>query len=368
MNRKALLVVAMATAGPWCLGADTDLGELTDRKAYDRLWNAALEVMKKHFHVRYAEKKGGRIVADSMVRNTTGRKTRVKVEAKIVRDDDYFYDVEVRVTNQMDTSEPSALSRRQSRYLWYSVGFDQEAETKLVNEIKDQAFGKPKPFPSNQSPFGSPRGREYPPSRIVIPAKPTGTKQKATKYQPRRRSSHLLLIMVPNSRPNKDVVPLVVRGEDEFRKGRYAVAASTFREALMTDPHPAVKFALGHALFAKGDYGFAAAALREGLRGVSDGPARKLDTRQFYGAALDYEAHRKRLEKWLAEHPDDKQAKFLMGYVCYFGGDLDRAQAIFSELLSANADDAAVKPFMKCLSDRAKAQPTVVQAATTTDH
>ena len=367
MNCKALLVVVMAAAGSWCLGEDTDVGELTDRKAYDRLWNAALEVMKKHFHVRYAEKKGGRIVADSRIRNTTGRKTRVKVEAKIVRDDEYFYDVEVRVTNQIDTSEPSALSRRQSRYIWYSVGFDQDAETKLVNEIKDQAFGKPKPFPSNQSPFGSPKGKVYPSSHTVGPAKPTGSKQKATQYRPRRRPSHLLLILVPSGRPSKDVVPLVVRGEDEFRRGRYTEAANTFREALMADPHPAVKFALGHALFAKGDYGFAAAALREGLREVSDAPVRELDTRQFYGATLDYEAHRKRLEKWLAEHPDDKQAKFLMGYVCYFGGDPDRARTIFAELLSTNADDAAVKPFMKRLSKAARTQPTVVQAATTAD-
>ena len=343
MKRVACVALAAMLLGSWCWGAEGD--ELSDGQARDRLWAASLQVMGKHFLVRHAAKSRGRIVADSRISSRRGPKSRVKVESRLMRDDEGFWDVEVRVTNQIETSEPTSIGRHQPRYQWQSAGFDHDAETKLVNEIKEAAFGKAKGFPTKFMTGDSPEGKKYPPSRLVIPSERDQAKQGVRAYKPSGRPCHLLIIRVPSRRPSRKVTPLVVRGENEFREGRYDTAAATFQQALMTDPHPAVKIALGNALSAKGDYGFAAAALREGIQAVPNCAQTKMDARSFYGSPKDFEAHKKRLAKWLAEHPDDKQAKFLMGYLCYFSGDVDGARAVFAELLAANAKDPVVKPF-----------------------
>ena len=343
MRRFACAVLAALLVGVWCFGAEKD--EVDERQARDRLWAASLQVMRQHFLVRHAEKSRGRILADSRISSRTGPKTRSKAESRLLRDGEGFWDVEVRVTNQVEISEPTSMGRHQPRYQWQSAGFDHDAEAKLANEIKEAAFGKGKGLPSKFMTGTSPEGKKYPPSRLVIPSQRDQARQGIRTYQPSSKPCHLLVIRVPQRRPSPKVTPLVVRGENEFRDGHYGTAAATFQEALMADPHPAVKIALGHALFAKGDYGFAAAALREGIQAVPNYAQATLDTRSFYGAPKDFDAHKSRLATWMSKHPDDRQAKFLMGYLCYFSGDMAGARAVFAELLAANAKDPVVKPF-----------------------
>jgi len=350
MKRIAILTLAALCVGGPLLGAEQDM---SNKEARKRLWDASLKVMRKHFLVRRTEKSRGRIVADSRISSRGGQKTRVRAESRLLEDKDGLWDVEVRMTHQVEISMPTTFGRYQSRYNWQSVSFDDEGEAKLVNEIKAEAFGEAKALPTKFMKVGSPEGKTYPPSRLVIPGIGRKGSGGRTEYRPLARPSHLVLIVAPKRRPSKQVVPLMVRGEEEFRQGKYRDAATTFREALMADPHPAVKVALGHSLFALGDYGVAAATVRDGIKSVADVPGMKVDPRDFYGERKDFDGHRARLEAWLAKHPRDRQATFLLAYVCYFSGDRDTARRLFTSLLAADESDSAAKSFV----DRLRREP-----------
>ena len=367
MARVTQLLIVVAALGAPCSAEETNAGtSMTDREVHDALWEASLKVMKQHFFVRHAEKTRGRIVAESPIRVAMLDKSRQKIESRILRDDDFYWDLEVRVTNQVDTSLPTHLARHQPRYVWRAVGFDHDMEAKLVNEIKQQAFGEIKSLKdSNFMPVGSPKGKVYPTGRIIIPGKSSqgAPANPAATYEPPKAPSHLIIIMLPNRSPRKDVIPFMVRGEREFREGKYDAAAATFREALMTDPHPAVKFALGHSLFATGDYAFATATLREGIQAYPSCTNAKMDARRFYGSIKDFEAHRTRLAAWITDHPDDRQARFLMGYLLYFSGDVEGARRAFEPLLKANQKDPEARSFWSQLESRPQATPAAGKPA-----
>ncbi|MFP4056276.1 MAG: tetratricopeptide repeat protein [Candidatus Brocadiia bacterium] len=118
-----------------------------------------------------------------------------------------------------------------------------------------------------------------------------------------------------------------------FAQGRFERAAEAYRAAAHKKPDdPMTAFALGHGLFAVGAYAEAAGALRRGLRLYPDFVGVRMDRRHFYGDPAAFEAQLQRLEAFVAAHPDDRPARFLLAYNYFFSGQRQAAREHFQAL------------------------------------
>jgi hypothetical protein len=151
--------------------------------------------------------------------------------------------------------------------------------------------------------------------------------------------------------PAADLDALVEQGRDLFRKGDYMGAAEAFRQAILKDLNdPIAKFGYAHALFALGNYPFAALALRLGMKLLPEWPILGGDLRDLYGNEDDFNAHVKALDQYLTERPDDPAALLVAGYVHYFSGNLDRAEPAFEHLIELDQNDPVAQKFVEAVS------------------
>ncbi|MFO0984197.1 MAG: tetratricopeptide repeat protein [Planctomycetota bacterium] len=139
---------------------------------------------------------------------------------------------------------------------------------------------------------------------------------------------------------------LVDRGNELFHGGDYVSAAEAYRQAILADlSNATAKFGYARALFALGNYPFAALAIRMGMKLAPDWPVVGGDLRDGYGNTQDFTAHAQALDRYRSERPDDPAALLVAGYVHYFTGDFDRAATDFDRLVQANASDEVAKRF-----------------------
>lgn len=157
---------------------------------------------------------------------------------------------------------------------------------------------------------------------------------------------------------NEAAVTWLEEGARHFKAGRYAEAADAFRQAMLLEPENAVpKFALAHALFALGDYGNAAFLIRRGMKILPDWPREGSSLHELYGKPGDLKEHVLALRVYLDLHPDDLDARFLLGYVAFFTGDLDGAEAAFSAVLAANPASVEAQAFLERIAEIRKLLP-----------
>jgi hypothetical protein len=143
---------------------------------------------------------------------------------------------------------------------------------------------------------------------------------------------------------------LLAVGSQYFAQGDYLQARDTFRRAVVAQPkNPNARFAYGQALFALGQYQSAAEAIRQGLALDQTWPGVEMDLRNAYGDPSEFARQLGQLETYLAGHPDDATARFLLAYNLYFTGQKDRAREEFTKLAEANPLDKAPELFLNYL-------------------
>jgi len=136
---------------------------------------------------------------------------------------------------------------------------------------------------------------------------------------------------------------IIDRGDDLFVRGQFAEAVVAYRAAAAKAPtDPLASLALGHGLFATGQYTPAARALRRALQLHPELVGVRMSRRQFYGDPAAFNRQLARLERHVAQVPGDHAARFVLGYNFFFTqqhakaarhfavlGDADREAALF---------------------------------------
>jgi len=180
---------------------------------------------------------------------------------------------------------------------------------------------------------------------------------------------------------------LLALGEKAFRRGQttasssdFDVAFSYFERASVIAPHaPETLVSLTHARFATSSVAYAAAAhyLRQALKYLPELPLVPLRPKLFYGsdtaAASRYVRHLARLEKHLADMPDDVDALLLLAYFRWFSGLTNDARVALATAMTIAVEDndkdtvEAVDTFWAGMVRSGKASGKLLPAAVTRD-
>lgn len=126
---------------------------------------------------------------------------------------------------------------------------------------------------------------------------------------------------------------LIQYGDTAFQSQEYSKAAAWFREATRQHPgRPIPHLALGHALFAMGNYRESSLALQQGLSLLPQWVGTTTDVRGFFSDRADFGRRLGDLEHHVSAHESDENARFLLAYVYYFSGQRSEALPLFWQL------------------------------------
>ena len=121
-------------------------------------------------------------------------------------------------------------------------------------------------------------------------------------------------------------------GDRAFAEERYGDAVRHYARAIECSPKdPVLHLVLSDALFATGDYHYAAHCLRRALELQPDLLEVEFDKRNFYGDPSGFDHHILLLEGFLTDHVLDDDARLLLGANYLFGGDPDGTVTLFSD-------------------------------------
>lgn len=157
----------------------------------------------------------------------------------------------------------------------------------------------------------------------------------------------------------------VVLADNYFREGRYQDAVENYKRALSFLPEDAsIHFALADALFALGDYHYAAFMIGKALE-LDPGLAEvNTDKRTFYGDAKAFTAQLDTLVRYTAERPYDAAAQLVLGFNLRFSGDRDGAERAFRRVLEIDKHSEPAELFLAAI---AKQRETATKDAAAKD-
>ncbi len=133
-------------------------------------------------------------------------------------------------------------------------------------------------------------------------------------------------------------------GDRAFREGRFGDAVHFYAKAVEFSPNEgALYLVLADALFATGDYHYAAFVVRKALEldpTLVDIP---VDKHSFYGDPSDFDRQLMILERYVKDHPTDTDARLLLALNLLFGARPGDAADLLESPHSAflNSDPAA---------------------------
>lgn len=145
---------------------------------------------------------------------------------------------------------------------------------------------------------------------------------------------------------------LVEMGQSAFARGDYGGAASAYQSATArfdelkgpdAEETPAAwrlaYLLLGHTWFAAGRYEQAAEVIRAGMRLVPDWCGSRIRIQDQYLQKERLQEQIEALGQHLSDHPEDRQARFLYGYVHFFSEEKPAASRILRHHLQLFPED-----------------------------
>lgn len=140
-------------------------------------------------------------------------------------------------------------------------------------------------------------------------------------------------------------------GDDHFRRGEFDRAAEEYKLAVLEDPDSGVaRYALADALFALGDYHFAAYSLRKAIERQPDWLGRKFLKREFYEDPSLFDAHMTAVRAWLEMHPFDEAALFVLAYNLFRDDQAGEAEKVLARLQDIREDDPVYETLREAIS------------------
>ncbi len=135
--------------------------------------------------------------------------------------------------------------------------------------------------------------------------------------------------------------------DQKFAKGLYREAAMVYQQAMKLDETDAIsRFAVAHSLFALGAYNTAGQNVRLALDQFPDWALVPLKLPDFYPNKEVFFGKLAELRKYVAGHPEDADARLLLGYCCYFSGSSAEALLLFGRLAGTPAGDKHAELFI----------------------
>lgn len=151
-------------------------------------------------------------------------------------------------------------------------------------------------------------------------------------------------------------------GDFYFKAGRFSDAVGAYGKARSYAPEDAsLHFVLADAVFAEGDYLYAAFLIGEGLRLDPGMAAASTDKRTFYGDAATFDAQMAALDRHLERRPDDALAHLVRGYNLRFSGKPVEAITAFRRVLELDAGNRPARTFLDALEKPAAAESVIVR-------
>jgi len=139
-------------------------------------------------------------------------------------------------------------------------------------------------------------------------------------------------------------------GDFYFQASRYDDAAEAYAKARNYMPEDAsVHFVLADAVFANGDYHYAAFLVAEAVRLQPGIVTAETDKRAFYGDPAEFEAQVEALQRYCKDKPYDAWAQLLLGYNLRFSDRPTRAVASFRKVVELDPSNPTAAAFLRDL-------------------
>lgn len=148
-------------------------------------------------------------------------------------------------------------------------------------------------------------------------------------------------------------------GDQAFREGRYTDAVQLYAKAVEYSPGEGALFlVLADALFAAGDYHYAAYAIRRALELDHSLVGAQVDKHEFYADPSEFDHQLAVLDQYVLDHPSDRDARLVLALNSLFGG----RPAVAVDLLEAPqaatlGEDNAAKLVLSAARDQQFGQP-----------
>ena len=344
MVRKSLAVsLAVVALGPLaCRSFHESLNPYPPE--FVRVMVVAEKVLGRHFMITGVDKAHGVVGASSVVRANTFTKYRTRAEARVFPVGLRVYDVQVRVTNELELSQPSMLGRGQPGYDWRAVGFDQVLEAALMAEVQAELQGRTvaavppgyggflKPTPPKMRHGDLPAPPAPPPPPPPPPPKP---QSKAPEAKVRTAAK------VDRSGLYDQYLAL---GDVYEKRREHKKALLEYQRAAMArGDSPAPHLSLASVFTALSRYDAAAAALRDAAKASGSQALGANDIRRLRTLGDDIGERLLALKGWCKQNPKDGDAHLVLGYHCLLAERSDEARTTLASVLKANPNDPAAQ-------------------------
>lgn len=138
------------------------------------------------------------------------------------------------------------------------------------------------------------------------------------------------------------------RGDTAFEHGEYERARDEYTQAIaVVSDAPGIRIALGLSDYALGEFEAAAHAIRRGVAQSPDLASSDFDLLDVYGQPEDSNRHRRALDEFVTQNPEDADALFLLGFVQYFSDQREAARTTFSAYRSIVPHDELADAFVE---------------------
>ena len=148
-------------------------------------------------------------------------------------------------------------------------------------------------------------------------------------------------------------------GDFYFKEERFDEAAESYLRALAYAPEDAtIHFVVADALFATGDYHYAAFMIGKGLRLDPELATAIADKRTFYTNPEVFESQLATLVTYTEEKPYDAAAHLVLGYNYRFSGRPEEARKAWQRTLEIEPSQVDAQAFLEGLDALASEKPT----------